>query len=133
DQTQEQPDEQSEGPAEPGDETEAPAEEPQAEPEEETWEEPPPMAEADVFDMLRAAIGLFTQEAWFALGVQARPGASETRTDLRCARIAIDTTRLLVEQLGDEAEVEERREFEQLLTNLRINFVRRQQSSNEKQ
>ncbi|MGC9320531.1 MAG: DUF1844 domain-containing protein [Armatimonadota bacterium] len=112
-------------------EPEAPAEEPQGEPGEGTWEEPPPMVEANVFDMLRAAIGLFAQEAWFALGVQARPGAEEKRTDLSCARVAIDTTRLLIEQLGDEAEANERREFEQLLTDLRINFVRRQKSAGE--
>lgn len=89
------------------------------------------MPETDVFDMLRAAIGLFAQEAWIALGVQARYGAAETAVDLKCARIAIDTTRILVENLGDEATDEEKREFEQLLTNLRINFLRRKSKSHE--
>lgn len=88
-------------------------------------------ADTDVFDMLRATIGLFAQEAWIGLGVQARYGSSETRVDLRCARTAIDTTRMLVEQLGDEASEQERREFDQLLTNLRINFVRRKSAVNE--
>lgn len=92
---------------------------------------PPP--DTDVFDMLRAAIGLFAQEAWIALGVQARYGSSETETDLRCARVAIDTTKLLIEQLGDEAEPEEEREFEQLLTNLRLNFVRRRSGADEEE
>ncbi len=90
-----------------------------------------PGADTDVFDMLRAAIGLFAQEAWIALGVQARYGSSETEVDLRCARIAIDTTRMLIEQLGDEATDAERREFDQLLTNLRINFVRRNSAHEE--
>ncbi len=87
---------------------------------------PPPPDDLNVFDMLRAAIGLFVQEAWIALGVQARPGTTEVHTDLHGARIAIDTTHLLIEKLGDEATAEEKREFEQIMTNLRMNFVRRQ-------
>ena len=100
-------------------------EEPEAAEEPPEWTPPPP-DDLNVFDMLRAAIGLFVQEAWIALGVQARPGAIDVRTDLHCARIAIDTTQLLIEKLGDEATGEERREFEQLMTDLRMNFVRRQ-------
>ncbi|MFW5866689.1 MAG: DUF1844 domain-containing protein [Armatimonadota bacterium] len=84
---------------------------------------PPP--DTDVFDMLRAAIGLFTQEAWIALGLQPRYGSGEAEMDLRCARVAIDTTQMLIEQLGDEADAEEQREFDRILTDLRVNFMRR--------
>ncbi len=104
------------------------------EPEEEVAEPGPdemPEVETDVFDMLRAAINLFAQEAWIALGVQARYGSTETKTDLRCARVAIDTTEMLVGMLDPEATEDERRELEQTLTNLRINFVRRQSKSEE--
>ncbi len=117
-------------------EPEAEAQEPEAEaaPEEagdeaaegEAWEEPPPPADVNVFDLLRAAIGLFVQEALIAMGVQARPGATEVATDLHCAHVAIDTTQMMIDKLGDEASAEERREFEQVMTDLRINFVRRQ-------
>ena len=118
----------------------APQEEPLNEPEEQPDEEEPPdepeepmegpefdagaPPDTDVFDMLRAAIGLFAQEAWIALGLQPRYGASETRLDLRCAKVAIDTTQMLVEQLGEQADEAERREFERLLTDLRVNFMR---------
>ncbi len=87
---------------------------------------PPPVDDLGVFDLLRASIGLFVQEAWIALGVQARPGATDVHTDLHAARVAIDTTQLLIDKLGDEATDEEKREFEQIMTNLRMNFVRRQ-------
>jgi len=108
-------------------ETEAePEPEPESAADEQAEWTPPPPEELNVFDMLRAAIGLFVQEAWIALGVQARPGATEVHTDLHGARIAIDTTHLLIEKLGDEATAEEQREFEQIMTNLRMNFVRRQ-------
>lgn len=124
-------DEMSEEPAEESaDDAEAPPDEEPTISEEAGFGAEPPV-DTDVFDMLRAAIGLFAQEAWIALGVQARYGSSETGVDLHCARIAIDTTRMLIEQLGDEATDEERREFDQLLTNLRLNFVRRKSKSEE--
>ena len=90
---------------------------------------PPP--DTDVFDMLRAAIGLFTQEAWIALGLQPRYGSGEAEMDLRCAKIAIDTTQGLVEQLGDEATADEKREFDRILTDLRVNFMRRRKRAEE--
>lgn len=88
-----------------------------------------PPEDTDVFDMLRAAIGLFAQEGWIALGLQPRYGASETKIDLRCAKVAIDTTQMLVEQLGDEADPDERREFDRTLTDLRVNFMRRRKKA----
>lgn len=107
-------------------EPEAEAPEPEAE-----YEPPPSMEDVNVFDLLRAMIPLFVQEAWVALGLQARPGAADVHTDLRCARVAIDTTQMLIEKLGDEATNEERREFDQVLTTLRVNFMRRQAKSEE--
>ncbi len=90
-----------------------------------------PPEDTDVFDMLRAAIGLFAQEGWIALGLQPRYGSDETEMDLGCARVAIDTTGMLVEQLGDEATDEEKREFERTLTDLRVNFMRRKKKAEE--
>ncbi|GEM_PF-955840 len=110
-------------------EAEAPQEQPAQEPEE-PMDEPEyapgaPAPDTNVYDMLRAAIGLFIQEGWIALGLQPRYGAGETQMDLRCAKVAIDTTQLLVEQLGGEADATEQREFERALTDLRVNFMRR--------
>ncbi len=77
---------------------------PEPQPEAEAQYEPPPSPEdMNVFDLLRAMIPLFVQEAWVALGLQARPGAADVHTDLRCARVAIDTTQALIDKLGDEA------------------------------
>ena len=90
-----------------------------------------PEPDTNVYDMLRAAIGLFIQEGWIALGLQPRYGASETQMDLRCAKVAIDTTQLLVEQLGGEADAAEQREFERALTDLRVNFMRRKAKAGE--
>jgi hypothetical protein len=104
----------------------------QAGPEPDFGPEGPP-ADTDVFDMLRAAIGLFAQEGWIALGLQPRYGSSDTQMDLRCAKVAIDTTQMLVEQLGDEADPDEKREFDRTLTDLRVNFMRRSKRADEEQ
>ncbi len=77
------------------------------------------------YDFLRYSAVSFAAEAWIALGVQLRPGASELETDFRAARIAIDTLEFLVGQLGEEVEPEEKQAFEAELTNLRVNYVRR--------
>lgn len=98
--------------------------EPEEEPAAETPEDEAPLPEVDVFDMLRMALGLFAQEAWIGLGVQARPGASETKADLRCAHVAIDMVEVIAEKLGSEADEDERRAINQMLTDLRVNFVR---------
>ncbi|MFO8080525.1 MAG: DUF1844 domain-containing protein [Armatimonadota bacterium] len=109
-------------------ETQAGPEEPDTQPE---FDAEAPPSDTDVFDMLRAAIGLFTQEAWIALGLQPRYGSGDTEMDLRCAKVAIDTTQLLVEQLGDEAAEEEKRDFDRILTDLRVNFMRRRKRAEE--
>ena len=85
--------------------------------------EMPPL-EMNVFDLLRASLGMFAQEAWISLGIQARPGGSEVKTDLRCARVAIDTLEFLLAKLADEMEDEEKKAFDAELSNLRINYVR---------
>jgi len=130
---QEQPDEEAREPEEPepaeeGAEEEQPAEEPG--PDEETAEQPPP-PDMDVFDILRMSLGMFAQEAWVAMGLQTRPGATETRRDLRCARIAIDMVEVVGEKLGEEADPDEQRTINQILTDLRVNFVRVSSKSEE--
>ena len=94
-------------------------------------EEQAPPPDMDVFDILRMSLGLFAQEAWVSMGLQTRPGASDTKRDLRCARIAIDIVEVVGEKLGDEAEEEECRTIDQILTDLRVNFVRVSSQSEE--
>ena len=122
---------------EPETEKQEQAEEPQPQPEpertEETVEEPAaqqseeeqqPAPEIDVFDILRMSIGMFIQEAWIGMGVQARPGGSETSVNLRDARVAIDVIEALAGKLAEHGDADEKRTMDQVLTDLRVNFVR---------
>lgn len=80
---------------------------------------------SDVYTVMRFSLGLFLQQAWISLGLRAAPGASETKTDLEQARMAIDAAAYLFERLEPVASEEERKEVELELTNLRINFARK--------
>lgn len=120
DEDRDQEDEQQ--PEEAAEEEQAPFEEPE---DAEQAEGEPPVAPLGLFDFLRYSAVSFAAEAWIALGVQLRPGADELETDLRAARIAIDSLEFLVGQLADELEPEERQGFDAELTNLRVNYVRR--------
>ena len=80
---------------------------------------------ADVYDLLRFALGLFLNQAWIHLGVRTAPGATETVTDLSKARVAIDTAVVLFEKLRSVMSEQEQRDVELELSNLRINFAQR--------
>ncbi len=81
----------------------------------------PTLADLDIYDTLRFMIGLLNQAAWIHLGLVAPPGASETRTDLAQARVAIDSLEALVDKLTPKANDEEKRELSTMLANLRVN------------
>ena len=79
----------------------------------------------DVYALLRMSLGMFVEQAWVQMGLQLAPGAKELTTDLKQARLAIDTVNFMKEALGDTLSPAERREVDQLLTTLRMNFVQR--------
>lgn len=79
----------------------------------------------DVYGLLRMTLGMFAEQAWVQMGVQLAPGAKELTKDLKQARIAIDTVNFMKEALGDNLKLEEKREVDQLLATLRMNFVQR--------
>jgi hypothetical protein len=81
--------------------------------------------EVDTYGVLRLCLGMLVEQAWVQLGVQLAPGAKDTRADLRQAKLAIDTVAYLKDALGDNLRADEKREVEQILATLRLNFVQR--------
>jgi len=79
----------------------------------------------DTYGLLRLMMNMLAEQAWVELGLRLAPGGKELRTDLKQARLAIDTLSTLKEALGDNLLAEEKRELEQLLATLRLNFVQR--------
>ena len=129
-----EPEDQAQEETEPGEPAaEAPVDEPAAEDvaEEEPAAEDVPVEEVDVLDLARMTIGIFVQEAWVGMGVQARQGAAETSVDLRHARISIGMVEAIGGKLADDAHEDKQRTIENLLTDLRVNYLRVSASAEE--
>ena len=86
---------------------------------------PPTLADLDIYDTLRFMVGVLNQAAWIHLGLVVAPGASEAVIDLGQARVAIDSLEAIALQLRPSFDPEEQREIDNVLANLRINFVKK--------
>jgi hypothetical protein len=100
---------------------EAAAEE-QAEEEAELPQEPP--LPLDVYAVLRVSIAQLASIAWQLMGLQPDPFTNKIRKEMDQARIAIDATAALVEQLRPHLQGQEAKDYQSLLTDLRLNFVK---------
>ncbi|NSW57749.1 MAG: DUF1844 domain-containing protein [Armatimonadetes bacterium] len=86
--------------------------------------QPASFAEVGVFGILRFSVSMLAEAAWMSMGLIATP-AGETRQDLAQARVAIDALGDLIARLQPDLDASEKRELDQLLANLRVNFVQR--------
>ncbi|UCC68445.1 MAG: DUF1844 domain-containing protein [Armatimonadota bacterium] len=100
----------------------AEAPEPPAEEQPEAPQEPP--QPLDVYAVLRISIAQLAGVAWQLMGLQPDPFTNKLRKDVDQARIAIDATAALVEQLQPNLRGQEARDYQTLLTDLRLNFVK---------
>jgi hypothetical protein len=63
------------------------------------------------------------------MGLVADPASGQVRKDLAQARLSIDSVAGLVNALASGVEPAERRELENLVSNLRLNFVNQSQTA----
>jgi len=99
--------------------------------EEETQETPSderpeeaPLEPLDVRHLLRITIAQLAAAAWQKMGLQPDPFTNTVVKDIEQARLAIDATTALVEKLLPHVRGQEARDYQSLLTDLRLNFVR---------
>jgi len=77
----------------------------------------------DVYSVLRLSIAQFAGVAWQMMGLQPDPFTKEMRKDSVQARIAIDAAAALFEQLKPQLKTQEVRDYQNLLNDLRLNFI----------
>jgi len=77
----------------------------------------------DVYAVLRLSIAQLAGVAWQTMGLQPDPFTKEIRKDMAQARVAIDAAAALVERLEPHIQGQEARDYQSLLTDLRLNFV----------
>ena len=77
-------------------------------------------------DLVRWCVTLLATSAWQAMGLIPDPATHRVERNLDDARLAIDAAAALLDHLRPRLPDAEQREFETLLTNLRLNFVEQQ-------
>ena len=78
-----------------------------------------------VYQVLRIFVGMLGEQAWINLGLRMAPGATETEVKLTEARISIDTLRFVRGQLDADLQDVEKRELDNLISSLQLNFVQK--------
>lgn len=74
-------------------------------------------------------ISMLSGKAWEYLGLIMNPETKEINKDLKKAKIAIDTVAFLYEQIKDDLNPEDFKRIENLLANLRMNYVEKLKES----
>ena len=77
-------------------------------------------------DLARWCVTLLATSAWQAMGLIPDPATHRVERNLDDARLAIDAAAALLQTLRPRLSDAEQREFDTLLTNLRLNFVEQQ-------
>ncbi|MFW6148780.1 MAG: DUF1844 domain-containing protein [Atribacterota bacterium] len=68
-------------------------------------------------------IGILNGKAWEYLGLMMNPETKELNQDLKEAKIAIDSIEFLLEKIKGKLEVEDKKQLENILANLQMNYV----------
>jgi hypothetical protein len=99
-----------------------------ASPTDETPEEEQMLPPMDVYGLLKTTISLLSNAAWAWMGLTPSPFTGQMEKDLNQAKIAIDSVAYLAGQVESHLGDAERREMQNVVSMLRVNYV--QQLSN---
>lgn len=82
-----------------------------------------PLSALPAADLLTSFLSLMAMKAWEGMGLVPNPMSGKTEKNLEDARLAIDAYAAVFELLRPRIDEGERREIENALTMLRVNFV----------
>ncbi|NCO33134.1 MAG: hypothetical protein AUJ92_11155 [Armatimonadetes bacterium CG2_30_59_28] len=82
-----------------------------------------PPQDVDVPTLVQFLIGELSARAWINLGLIQNPMTKLVVKDISQARLAIDCMAALVEKISPHLEDEEKRQYDRLLNDLRMNFL----------
>ncbi|HSI74033.1 MAG TPA: DUF1844 domain-containing protein [Fimbriimonas sp.] len=88
-------------------------------------------APLNVYDLLMIMLDQTAGVAWQKLGLQHDMITGKLEPDLVQAKVAIDVTAHLVQQIEGQLDAEDKRRVQSLVRDLRINYVQRQQDTAE--
>jgi hypothetical protein len=103
-------------------ETTQQTQEPSAENDEQAGMPPP-----NVYATMEFMVSMLAEQAWMLMGLRLAPGQKEIVKDLTQAKTAIDTVVFLVDKLQPHIEEQDRITLRALISDLQLNFVRKNQ------
>lgn len=74
-------------------------------------------------------IGILNGKAWEHLGLMMNPETKELNQDLGKAKMAIDSIEFLLSQIKGELEIEDKKQLENILANLQMNYFEKNKES----
>jgi hypothetical protein len=77
----------------------------------------------DVYTFAKSLIPMMYEQAWIYMGLTFHPLTRKIEPDMEQARFAIDCASFLFENLSPRMQEVERKQFDELLTNLRLNYL----------
>ena len=78
-----------------------------------------------VYDLMGVSLDQFIEVAWVKMGLRPDPITRAEATDMEEAKVAIDMANRMAEILDPHLEDEDRRRVQQMLTDLRMNYIRK--------
>jgi hypothetical protein len=123
---EETPAAEASAPAEPAGDT---AEQPAAPADEAAAEEPAePLQPLDVYALLQLSFAQLAAAAWQKMGLQPDPFTNTIVKDIDQARLAIDAAADLLKRFQPRLQGQEARDYQTMLTDLRLNFVKQSET-----
>lgn len=86
-----------------------------------------PRQPIDAYAVVKFCIAQLAAVAWQKMGLQADPVTNHVHKDIDQARLAIDSAAALLEKLQPHLQGQEARDYQSLLTDLRLNFLNQSQ------
>jgi hypothetical protein len=78
-----------------------------------------------VYDLMGVSLDQFIEVAWVKMGLRPDPITGKEMPDMEEAKVAIDMANRMAETLDPRLEDDDRRRVQQLLTDLRMNYIRK--------
>ena len=92
---------------------------------------PDPQAEPlDVHHVLAVMLEQLAEIAWQKLGLRPDPFSQGSHRDLALAKVAVDTVAAVAAQLEPSLDDEDRRQIQNLVRDLKVNYVQKVSESN---
>ena len=91
-----------------------------------------PLHPSSIKEMALSFVSILSAKGWQYLGLVVHPENGKIHTDLEEAKKAIDLSSLIIDKIKNELTQEEQKDLENMISNLQLNFVKRQQQPAEK-